>query len=65
MNIRADVNFHAEAPLIALHGLVHLGVASLDMVLGRSCGMNDRGLEHGAYPLTVGLAVTELRRSRS
>ena len=42
------MDFHAEVPLIALHGLVHLGIASLDMVLGRRCGMNDRGVDHGA-----------------
>ena len=48
MSIHADMSFHAEIPLIALLGLVHLGVAFLAGVLGRGGRGNDRGIHYRA-----------------
>ena len=45
--IDANVCFHAEVPLIAFLGLMHLRIALAVLVLGRGrrgdqCGINDR-----------------------
>ena len=42
--IHADVGLHAKVPLVALLGLVHLGVARLVLVLGRRRRGNDGGV---------------------
>jgi hypothetical protein len=42
------MHFHAEVPLIALLGLMHLRVAHLALVLGRWRGMDDCGIHHRA-----------------
>ena len=48
VGIHADVGFHAEVPLIALLGLVHLGVTGAGAVLGGTgCG-NQGGVHHRA-----------------
>ena len=42
LGIHADVRLHPEVPLVALLGLVHIGVARLVLVLGRT-GRGDDG----------------------
>lgn len=44
----ADMQLHAEAPLLALAGLVHLGVAGRLLVLGRARGADEGGIQDGA-----------------
>jgi len=59
--VDADVDFHAEIPLVALLGLVHLGIPLALLVLGGAGsrdqgGIDDRSLLHGhAIGLEVGL----------
>ena len=48
IDVRADMNLHAEVPLVALLGLVHLGVALLFPVLRRGWRMDDRRIDHRA-----------------
>ena len=48
LGVRPKVQLHAVMPLIALPGLVHLGVARTLGVLGRTGGVNDRGVHHRA-----------------
>ncbi len=43
-----DVQLHAEVPLLALAGLVHLRVACLVGILGRAGRANDGGVHDGA-----------------
>jgi len=44
-SVHADVRPHAEIPLIAFLGLMHVGVTRLVTVLGRGRGGNQRGIE--------------------
>ena len=46
--IHARVHLHAEVPLLALLGLVHLGVALAVLVLGRARRGDDGGVHHRA-----------------
>ena len=46
--VLARVALHAEVPLVALLGLVHLGVARARRVLGRAGRLYDRGVDHRA-----------------
>ena len=48
VGIDTDVRLHTEMPLIALLGLVHLGVALAAAVLGRTGRGNQRGVHDGA-----------------
>lgn len=45
--IDADMGLHAKVPLVALLGLVHLGVALLALVFGRTGGLDDSGINQG------------------
>lgn len=47
VRIHTDVGFHSKVPLIAFLGLVHLGVAFAEAVLGRTRRGNERGIDHG------------------
>ena len=49
LRIHADVSLHAEMPLVALLGLVHLRVAFLARVLGRGRRRDDRRIHDGAF----------------
>src|SRR4029450_13746342 len=42
--VHPDVQFHAEMPLLALLGLVHLRIAALLLILRRGRGGNQRGI---------------------
>jgi hypothetical protein len=42
------VEGHPEMPLVALFGLMHLGIAGFLLVLGRGWGGNDRGIDNRA-----------------
>jgi hypothetical protein len=42
--VYADLRFHAEIPLIAFLGRVHLGIAHAARVLGRAERSNQRGI---------------------
>ena len=46
--IRSDVQLHAEVPVLALVGLLHLGVASRTGVLGRTRRRDDGGVHDGS-----------------
>ena len=46
--IHADMGLHAEIPLIALLGLVHLGVTRAGLVFGRGRRVDDRRIQDGA-----------------
>lgn len=46
--VHADVQLHAKEPLLALPGLVHLGVACFVCVLGRAGCTNDGGVHDSA-----------------
>ena len=48
VGIGADVGLHTEVPLVALLGLVHLGIARLVPVLGRGGRGDDGGIHHRA-----------------
>ena len=48
VSVHANVRFHAKVPLIALLGLVHLGVACARAVLGGTGRGNQGGIDHGA-----------------
>ena len=43
--VHANVAFHAEVPLIAFFGLVHVRIAFLLLVLGRTGRADDRGID--------------------
>ena len=43
--VDAHVCLHSKVPLIALLGLVHLGVARLGLVLRRGRRIDDRGID--------------------
>ena len=47
-DIHPDMRLHPEVPLIALPGLVHLGVAGLLLVLGRGRRRDDGRIDNGA-----------------
>ena len=57
--IDTNVHFHAEVPLIALLGLVHLRVAFAALVIGGAGRLDDRGIhnatftQHQAVPFQV------------
>ena len=63
VGINADVCLHAEVPLIALLGLMHLGVALALLVLGRGRGRDDRGIDDGAFAQHQALA-SQMRLDR-
>ncbi len=46
--VDAKMRLHAEIPLVALFGLVHLRVAGLLFILGRTRRVNDRGIHNRA-----------------
>ena len=46
--VHADVGLHAEVPLVAFPGLVHLRVARLVLILGRGRRVDDRRIDDGA-----------------
>ena len=48
LGIHADVRLHAEVPLLALLGLMHLGVALAVLVLRRTRRGNEGGVHHRA-----------------
>jgi len=48
MNVHANVRLHAKVPLVALFGLMHIGVSLALVVLGRSGRSDQRGVHHGA-----------------
>ncbi len=48
VSVDTDVGFHSEVPLIALLGLVHLGIARARAVLRRTGSCNQRGIDHRA-----------------
>ena len=48
VGVHANVRLHPKVPLVALLGLVHLGVALTAVVLGRAGRSNQRGIDHGA-----------------
>mmetsp|Transcript_39182 Transcript_39182/g.92016 ORF Transcript_39182/g.92016 Transcript_39182/m.92016 type:complete len:247 (-) Transcript_39182:3189-3929(-) len=50
VRIRTNVRLHAEVPLVALLGLVHLGVALAVLVLGGARRGNDGRVHHRASP---------------
>lgn len=45
--VHTDVQLHADIPLLALAGLVHLGVTCLVGVLGGAGGADDGGAHDG------------------
>jgi len=46
--IHPDVHLHAEIPVVAFLGLVHLGVAAAAGILGRAQRRNQRGVDQRA-----------------
>lgn len=46
--VQTDVQLHPEAPLLALFGLVHLGVSGFVCILGGARCSNDGGVHNGA-----------------
>ena len=46
--VHTDVQLHAEIPLLALAGLVHLGVSCLVSVLGGAGRTDDGGIHDGS-----------------
>lgn len=48
LSIDADMSLNPEKKLIAFLGLMHLGIALAFFVLGRTWGMNNGGINHGA-----------------
>ena len=46
--VDTNVCLHSEIPLLALAGLVHLGIALLILVLGRTRRVDDRGIDNGS-----------------
>ena len=48
VGIDADVGLHAKVPLVALLGLVHLGVALATAILGGTWRGNQGGIDHSA-----------------
>lgn len=46
--VHADMHLHAKVPLLALAGLVHLGVASVLAVLGGTRGCDNGGIHDGS-----------------
>jgi hypothetical protein len=47
--IDTNVHFHAEVPLIALLGLVHLRVAFAALVIGGAGRLDDRGIHNATF----------------
>jgi hypothetical protein len=47
-SVHPDVGFHSEVPLIALIGLMHLGITLTRTVLGRARCSNQGGIYYGA-----------------
>ena len=54
----ADVQLHADVPLVALLGLVHLRVAALLLVLGRGRRGNQGGIDNSRLR-SLGRATTQ------
>jgi len=48
IGVEPDVQLHAEVPLLALAGLVHLRISRLVGVLGRTGGADQRGVHDGS-----------------
>jgi len=48
IDVGANMDLHAEVPLVALLRLMHLGIALLVLVLRRGGGMDDGRVDHGA-----------------
>lgn len=46
--IHTDMRLHSKMPLVALLGLVHVGVTLAVLVLGRTGCRNDGGIHNGA-----------------
>ena len=46
--VHADMQFHAEVPLVALLGVAHLRITLALFVLGRACGIDDGGIHNRA-----------------
>jgi len=59
LDIRPHVNLHAEVPLIALLGLMQVGVAGLVPMLGRGGRMDEGGIDPGA-PFGSKLSIPSL-----
>ena len=57
--VYADMRLHAEIPLVALFGLVHLRIAGIVLVLGRGRRIDDRRVNDGAgrYLQPLGLQM--------
>lgn len=49
VRIDSDMRFHAEVPLVAFLGLMHLGVTALGMVLSRGRRGNQGRIDDGAF----------------
>lgn len=47
-SVHTHVHFHAEVPLVAVPGLMHLQVTLTGLVLGRAERRNDAGIDHRA-----------------
>lgn len=47
--IHANVRLHTEVPVVALLGLVHLGIAVPILVFGGTGGCDDRRIDHGPF----------------
>lgn len=64
VGIHPHMRLHAEVPLVAFLGLMHLRVAYARLVLGRGRRRNDRGIDHRALlehePLLGQLGVDRL-----
>jgi hypothetical protein len=58
--VHADVQLHAEVPLLALAGLVHFGIALAAGVLGRAGCRDDRGIDDGARAQLHALVLQHL-----
>jgi len=57
------VTHHPEVPLVALFGLMHLGVTFLEQVLGRTRGIDDRRIDNCARR-DLDAALAQLRIDR-
>lgn len=47
--VHTDVHLYAKVPLVALAGLMHLGIASVLTVLGRARRVDEGGIDKGAF----------------
>ena len=59
--IHADVRLHPEIPLIALLGLMHLGVARMVGILGRTGCSDQRRIDDRARPQALPPCVPDAR----